>query len=205
MTPPELSTAETPPQTIWECCLVWADLLINLHVDALEQSRQDRLSEEDTALFAGVDRPLVSLLIAAALHERVRRLELSFTDAVFVPIAAPQEEGVSGTLRRSPYNALVLSPDLENQGRPSRVLLLKNALASHPDDRLLWDRVRTAALTVVDAIAASTRARHTGPRHPAACADGPYWERGITIGDVLLGEQDRRQLEGLAEIWGDEH
>jgi hypothetical protein len=79
-------------------------------------------------------------------------LDLSFTDAMFVPLAAPHEEGVTGTLRRSAYNALELSPDLEDQGGSSRALLMRVALASHPDDRLLWDRVRTTALTVVDTV-----------------------------------------------------
>jgi hypothetical protein len=167
----------------------------------LEHSHQGRLSEEETALFSGVDRHLVSVLIAAALHERIRRLELSFTDALFVPLAAPNEEGVTGTLRRSPYNALVLSPD---HGGASRALLMRNALAAHPDDRLLWDWVRTAALTAVDSVTRVTPARHTGPRHPHARTDGPYWERGSTMGDVLLGEQQRRELAGLAEVWGDE-
>ncbi|MER5549845.1 hypothetical protein ABT072_47505 [Streptomyces sp. NPDC002589] len=188
--------------------MVWADLLIGLHVEALEQSRQDRLfrfSEEETALYAGVDRHLVAFLIAAALHERILRLDLSFADAVFVPLAAPHEEGVTGTLRRSAYNALELSPDLEDQGGASRALLMCDALSSHPDERLLWDRVRTAALTVVDTVARSTHARHTGPRRPDARTDGPYWERGSTIGDVLLGEQQRRDLDRLSEAWGEEY
>jgi len=199
--------AETSPQTVWECCLVWADLLIGLHVEALEQDRHGQLfkfSEEETALYVGVDRPLVSFLIAAALHERILRLDLSFADAVFVPLAAPQEEGVTGTLRRSAYNALELSPDLEDQGGPTRALLMCNALSSHPDDRLLWDRVRTAAQTVVDTVARRTHARHAGPRHPGARADGPYWGRGSTIGDILIGEQQRRELDRLATVWGDE-
>ncbi|WP_055531164.1 hypothetical protein [Streptomyces graminilatus] len=121
MTPPEAPTAATSPQTVWECCLVWADLLIGLHVEALEQDRHgqlSKLSEEETALYVGVDRPLVSSLIAAALHERILQLDLSFADAVFVPLAAPKEEGVTGTLRRSAYNALELSPDVEEQGAP---------------------------------------------------------------------------------------
>ncbi|WP_434596573.1 hypothetical protein [Streptomyces sp. A5-4] len=173
-----------------ECCLVWADLLIGLHVEALEQSRQGQLfkfSEEETALSVGLDRPLVSFVIAAALHKRIVRLELSFTDAMFVPLAAPQEEGVTGTLRRSAYNALDLSPELEDQGGSSRALLIRHALSSHPDDRLLWDRVRTAALDVVDSVARRTHARHTGTRHPDARADGPYWERGRTIGGESRG------------------
>ncbi|MFI6283097.1 hypothetical protein [Streptomyces sp. NPDC050988] len=177
-------------------------------MESLEQARHGQLfkfSEEETALYTGVDRPLVSFLIAAALHERILRLDLSFADAVFVPLAAPQEEGVTGTLRRSAYNALELSPDLEDQGGSSRALLMRVALASHPDDRLLWDRVRTSSLTVVDTVAVGTHARHTGPRHPDARADGPYWERGSTIGDVLLGEKERRELDRLAEVWGDDH
>lgn len=192
---------------MWECCLVWADLLIGLHVEALEQDRHGQLfkfSEEETALYVGVDRHLVSFLLAAALNERILRLDLSFTDAVFVPLAAPQEEGVTGTLRRSAYNALELSPDLEDQGGASRALLMGNALSTHPDDRLLWDRVRTAAQTVVDTVARRTHARHTGPRHPGSRADRPYWERGSTIGDILLGEHQRRELDRLAEVWGDE-
>ena len=205
MTHPDPSAPEMPPQTVWECCLIWADLLINLHLQGLEQSRQGQLTEEDAALFAGPDRPLVALLIAAALHERIRRLEMSFADAVFVPLAAPREEGVTGTLRRSPYSALEMSPDLSHQGRTLRALLMEKALASHPDDRLLWDRVRTAALAVVDDVAANTQARHTGPRRSAARADSSYWERGITIGDVLLEEQERRRLDQLAEFWGEEH
>ncbi|MFI0776241.1 hypothetical protein [Streptomyces sp. NPDC021212] len=187
--------------------MVWADLLIGLHVEALEQSRQDRLfklSEEETALYVGADRPLVSFLIAAALRERILHLDLSFTDAVFVPLAAPQEEGVTGTLRRSAYNALDLSPDLVDQGGSSRATLMRNALSSHPDGRVLWDRVRTTALTVVDAVAASTPARQSGPRHPDARADGPYWERGSTIGDVLLREHRQRQLDRLAEVLGED-
>ncbi|WP_159056601.1 hypothetical protein [Streptomyces yokosukanensis] len=207
MTPAEPPTAETSPQTMWECCLVWSDLLIRLHVEVLEQSRHGQLfkfSEEETALYIGADQPLVSILIAAALHERIVLMELSFADAVFVPLAAPQEEGVTGTLRRSAYNALELSPELEGQGSASRALLRRSALSSHPDDRLLWDRVRTAALSVVDAVARSTHARHSGPRHPDARPDGPYWERGSTIGDVLLGEHQRRQLDQLAEVWGDD-
>lgn len=207
MTPLEPMTAETSPQTVWECCLVWADLLISLHMEALEQSRPGQLfkfSEEETALYAGQDQPLVSFVIAAALHERIVRLELSFTDAVFVPLAAPQEEGVTGTLRRSAFNALYLSPDLEDQGGYLRALLIHAALSSRPDSRLLWDRVRKAAFDVVDAIARHTHARHTGPCHPGARTDGPYWERGSTIGDVLLGEHQRRQLNQLAGLWVDE-
>lgn len=179
MTPPEPPTAETSPQTVWECCVVWANLLIGLHVEILEQSRQDRrfkLSEEETALYVDQDRHLVAFLIAAALHERILRLDLSFTDAVFVPIAAPREEGATGTLRRSAYNALDLSPDIEDQGGSSRALLMRSALSSHPDDRLLWDRVRTASLTVADTVARNTHERHTGPRHPDARSDGPYWD-----------------------------
>lgn len=208
MTPAEPPAAETPPQSVWECSLVWAELLISIHVESLEQARHGQLfkfSEEETALYTGVDRPLVSFLIAAALHERILRLDLSFPDAVFVPLAAPHEEGATGTLRRSAYNALELSPDLEDQGGSSRALLMRVALASHPDDRLLWDRVRTTALTVMDTVARITHARHTGPRHPDAQPDGPYWERGSTIGDVLLGEQERRELDRLAEVWGDDH
>ncbi|MFI6688037.1 hypothetical protein [Streptomyces sp. NPDC050485] len=207
MTPPEPPMAATSPQTVWECCLVWADLLIGLHMEALEQDRRDRLfkfSEEESSLYVGMDRHLVSFLIGAALHERILGLDLSFTDAVFVPLAAPQEEGVTGTLRRSAYSALEFSPDLEEQGGPSRALLMRNAISSHPDDRLLWDRARSAALTVVDTAARRTPARHTGPRHPGARADGPYWEHATTIGDVLLGEQHRRGLDRLAEVWGDE-
>lgn len=147
----------------------------------------------------------MSFLIAAALYERILRLDLSFVDAVFVPLAAPQEEGATGTLRRSAYNALDVSPDVEAQGDSSRALLMRVALASHPDDRLLWERVRTTALTVVDTVARRTHARHTGPRHPDAQPDGPYWERGSTIGDVLLGEQERRELDRLGEFWGDDH
>ncbi|MFD8609738.1 hypothetical protein [Streptomyces sp. NPDC059631] len=206
MTPPEPPTDATSPQTVWECCLNWADLLIGLHVEALEQDRHGQLfkfSEEETALYAGVDRPLVSLLLAAALHERILRLDLSSPDAVFVPLAAPQEEGVTGTLRRSAYSALELSPDLEDQG-PSRALLMRSALSAHPDDRLLWERVRTAAQTVADTAARRTHARHTGPRHPGSRADGPYWERGSTIGDILLGEHQRRELDRLAGALGDE-
>lgn len=208
MTPPEPPTEQTSPQTVWECCMAWADLLIGLHVEELEQSRQGRpftLSEEETALYVGVDRPLVSFLIAAALHERILQLDLSFADAAFVPLAAPGEEGVTGTLRRSACKALDLSPDGGvDQGGSSRALLKRNALSSHPDDRLLWDRVRTAALTVVDAVAACTPARHTGPRHPDARADGPYWERASTMADVLLAEHHRRQLDQLAELWDED-
>ncbi|MFI6281595.1 hypothetical protein [Streptomyces sp. NPDC050988] len=130
---------------------------------------------------------------------------MSFRDAVFVPLAAPQDEGVTGTLRRSPYNALELSPDLDDEGGASRALLVQNALSSHPDDRLLWDRVCTAAQAVVDTVARRTHVRHTGPRHPGSRADGPYWERGSTIADILLGEQQRRELGRLAELWGDEY
>lgn len=204
----EPPTADRPPQTVWECCLVWARLLIDLHKEALERSRQRRsfpFSEEEYTLYAGADRPLVSVLIAAALHERILRLGLSFTDAVFVPLAAPQENGVTGTLRRSAYNALELSPDLKEQGGSSRALLMQHALSSHPDDRLLWDQVRTAAFAVVDTVARSTHARHTSPRHPDARPDGPYWKRGSTVGDVLLGEQQRRELDRLAEVLGDDH
>lgn len=208
MTTPEPLRAQTSPQTTWECCLVWADLLISLHAEGLEQSRHNRgftISEEETSLYVGQDRPLVSLLVAAALHERILHLDLSFPDAVFVPLAAPHEEGATGTLRRSAYTALDLSPDLEDQGGASRALLKGSALSAQPDDRLLWDRVRTAALAVVDSVARSTHDRHTGPRHPDARTEGPYWERGSTIGDVLLGEQERRQLDRLAEEWGDDH
>jgi len=207
MTPGEPPTAQTSPDTVWGCCMVWADLLIGLHVEALEQSRQDRLfklSEEETALYVGVDRPLVAFLIAAALHERILHLDLSFADAVFVPLAAPKEEGVTGTLRRSPFNALDLSPDLDDQGGSSRALLMRAARSSHPDERLLWERVRKAALDVVVAVAARTPALHTGPRHPDARVEGPYWEQGITIGDALLSERKRRELDQLAEVWGDE-
>jgi len=87
-----------------------------------------------------VDRTLVSFLIAAALDERILRLDLSFADAVFVPLAAPQEEGVTGTLRRTAYSALELSPGLQDQVGAARALLMRNALSAHPDDRLLWDR-----------------------------------------------------------------
>ncbi|MFJ5817200.1 hypothetical protein ACIQGT_25375 [Streptomyces sp. NPDC093108] len=208
MTTAEPPLAETSPQSVWECSLVWADLLVGLHVESLEKVRHGQLfkfSEEETALYTGVDRPLVSFLIAAALHERILGLDLSFPDAVLVPLAAPHEEGVTGTLRRSAYNALELSPDIEDQGGSSRALLMRVALASHPDDRLLWDRVRTTALTVVDTVARRTHARRTGPRHPDAQPDGPYWERGSTIGDVLLTEQHGRQLDRLAEFWGDDH
>ncbi|WP_371792921.1 hypothetical protein OG285_31795 [Streptomyces sp. NBC_01471] len=207
MTHVEPPPAETSPQTVWESSLVWADLLIGLHMEALEQDRHGQLfkfSEEETALYTGVDRPLVSFLIAAALHERILQLDLSFADAVFVPLAAPQEGGVTGTLRRSAYKALELSPDLEAQGGPTRALLMHNALSSHPDDRLLWDRVRTAAQTVVDTVARRTHARHAGPRHAGARADGPYRERGSTIGDILIGEQQRHELDRLATVWGDE-
>ncbi|MEV7958326.1 hypothetical protein [Streptomyces sp. NPDC088141] len=200
------SILEPPPQTVWECCLVWADLLIRRHTEVLEQSRQGqhfKFSEEETALYVGLDRHLVSFLIAAALHERTLRLELALADAVFVPLAAPHEEGATGTLRRSPYSALELSPDLEDQGRSSRTLLLREALSPHPDNRLLWERVRTAALDVVDSVVARTPARHTGPRHPEVRGEGPYWERGITIGDVILGEHRRLELERLAEFYGE--
>lgn len=208
MTPAQPPSAETPPQSVWECSLTWADLLIWLHVEWLEQIRHGRrfpLSEEETALYAGVDRPLVSFLIAAALHERIRGLNLSFTDAVFVPLAAPHEEGTTGTLRRSAYRALELSPDIEDQGGSPRALLMRVALAAHPDDRTLWDRVRTGALTVVDTVAMSTQARHSGHRHPDARSDGPYWERGSTIGDLLLRELQRGEDDRLAESWGDGH
>lgn len=122
MTTAEPPSAETSPQSVWECSLVWADLLIGLHVESLEQDRNGQLfkfSEEETALYTGADRPLVSFLIAAALHERILGLDLSFPDAVFVPIAAPHEEGVIGTLRRSAYNALESSaPTSKTKGAP---------------------------------------------------------------------------------------
>ncbi|MFF8919360.1 hypothetical protein ACF08M_40280 [Streptomyces sp. NPDC015032] len=207
MTPLEPSAAATSPQTVWECCLVWADLLIGLHVAAVEQERYGRpfkLSEEEDALYVGADRHLVSLLLAASLNERILSLDLSFSDAVSVPLAAPQEEGVTGTLRRAAFNALELSPDLEDQGGSSRALLRRSALSAHPDDRLLWDRVRTAAQTVADTVARCTRARHDGSRCPGARADGPYWERGSTIGDILIGEQQRRELGRLSAVWDDE-
>jgi hypothetical protein len=68
MTPAEPPSAETSPQSAWECSLVWVDLMIGRHVESLEQVRHGQLfkfSEEETALYAGVDRPLVSFLIAA--------------------------------------------------------------------------------------------------------------------------------------------
>ncbi|MBF9071841.1 hypothetical protein [Streptacidiphilus fuscans] len=196
---PEPAQTVTSPQTIWECSLVWADLLIARHVEALERSRSGRfaLSEEETALYVGVDGSLVCFVIAAALHERIVRLELSFPDAIFVPLAAAGEEGATGTLRRSAFSALELSPDLDDWGGAARALLIRTALSAHPDERLLWDRVRSAALRVVDAVASSTPAQHTGHRHPDVQEDGPYWERGITVGDVILGEQRRRELEHL--------
>lgn len=205
MEPPEPPSAETP-QTVWECCLVWGGVLIDVHANAREQSspRPATWSEEETVLYTGVDRPLVSFLVAAALHERILHLNLSFPDAPLVPLAAPGEEGATGTLRRAAYTALELSPDSEGRDSSSRALLMRSALSSHPDERLLWERVRTTALTVVDGVSRVTHARHTGPRQPGARTDGPYWERGSTMGDVLLGEQRRRELERLADAWGDE-
>ncbi|NUK09953.1 hypothetical protein HRW18_18480 [Streptomyces lunaelactis] len=190
------------PQTVWDCCGTWADLLITLHAEDLQQHGTRRLTEGETVTLTGLDRHLVELVIAAALHERILRMDLPLAAAAQVPLAAPAEEGVTGTLRRAAYNALTLTPDTE--GQPDRALLLREAASPHPDDQTLWQRVRTAALDVVAGVASRTPANFTGPRHPDAAADGPYWERGITIADVLIGVQRRQGFEVLAQVYGEE-
>ncbi|MER7000331.1 hypothetical protein [Streptomyces sp. NPDC000410] len=93
-------------------------MLIDVHAAELEQTGHGRLSEEAAVTFVGLDRHVLALLIAASPHERTLRPELSFPDTVSVPLAAPQEEGATGTLRRSAYNALKFSSDWKTRAAP---------------------------------------------------------------------------------------
>lgn len=197
----EQTSAPQPPQTIWECCRVWADLLVTLHVQELKRRG---LTEEEAVTLDGLDRHLVVALIAAVMHERITHMNIPSANAVQVPLAAPAEEGMTGTLRRTAYNAVLDSPDIDGQGKTERKLLLDEGASQNPDGELLWSRVRAAAQEVVAGVASRTPTHYTGPRHPDATADGPYWERGITIGDVLIHVQRHQKFEQLAQIYGEE-
>lgn len=199
----EPGSAPHSPRTRWEHCLAWADLLVIRHIER-PQTDDGPLTEAENAAFHGDERPLIVVLIATALHERMTHFALPDDELHLVPLGAPGEEGVTGTLRRHPYQALENTPVPAGPGQAEVHRLLNAARSDHPDDRGLWDRIRSAARETVVDVATFAGSRHAGRRHPLAQPSGTYWERGVMMADVLLGEQHRRQAALLATVFGDD-
>ncbi|MFM9373227.1 hypothetical protein [Streptomyces sp. Da 82-17] len=190
------------PETEWEHCLVWGSLLIRVRVRELEQ--QQRLTEDQTLTLLGRDRDLVVVLIAGALHAHLQDAGLAANAAGQIPLGAPNDEGVTGTLRRAAYAALKASPT-EDKGREERALLLRAATSDDPDERALWERLRAAALDTVAGVAALMPAIADVPRHPDATEAGRYWERAVVLGDVAATEQRRTAYEAAAAAFGEDY
>ncbi|AVH55609.1 MULTISPECIES: hypothetical protein [Streptomyces] len=197
------NSAPRLPRSRWEYCLAWADLLMARRIERL-RTDGTRLTEAETAAFHGDDRPLIVVLIAAALHERMDHFALPDDELHLVPLGAPGEEGVTGTLHRHPYQALENTPGPAGPGHAEVHRLLDAARSDHPDERGLWDRIRCAARETVVDVATFAGSRHDGRRHPLAQGSGTYWERGVMMADVLFGEQHRRQAAHLAAVFGEE-
>ncbi|QFQ97296.1 hypothetical protein F9278_14995 [Streptomyces phaeolivaceus] len=203
MTAAEPNPAQQLPRSRWEYCLAWADLLMARHI---ERPRTDgtQPTEAEIAAFHGDDRPLIVVLIAAALHERMDHFALPDEELHLVPLGAPGEEGVTGTLRRHPYHALENTSVPAGPGQAEVHRLLNAARSDHPDERGLWDRIRCAAREIVIDVATFAGSPHQGRCHPLAQDSGTYWERGVMMADVLLGEQHRHQAARLAAVFGEE-
>lgn len=197
----ETPDADEPDLDPWELCQQWADALVTLHHQRLTNDRTVP-DEELHARFApdGHHRPVVVLLLAAALLERIRALGLTGRGIFAVPLAAPRHDGVTGTLQRGASAALSAAPAVGE----AREALLRWATGDGPDERRLWDTVVDAAADVADATARGTRPWYTGPRHPAAIPDGRYWERGICMADVVLQEQQRVELASVAALFDED-
>ncbi|MEV6793042.1 hypothetical protein AB0M87_13780 [Streptomyces sp. NPDC051320] len=173
MTLDDVAGPDRAPETIWEQCVEWAELLVRIQLDHRRRTR--RFSETDSVTLTGSDRPLVVVLLAAALHAQavVLRAETP-RDALRIPLATATEKGLSATLRRTPYAALCDAPQVRGAGAVQRAVLIARAESGHPDDTLLWHRVRAAAAAAVETAGRS-----------CASDDVDWWEGGHTIADVI--------------------
>lgn len=155
------STGGRRPETFWEHCLMWAVLLC-----------RDEVLDED-------DRPAVLVVTAAAIY----------TVGVDEGLATPQDgrqvrlAQVRAILRDQPYQALDATPSIPGTGGEEREALLSSAESTHPDMMLLWQRVRTAALSEVEASGAGLP---NGGRE-----DGPWWRREHTV-EALVAYRSRQ-------------
>ncbi|WP_328540247.1 hypothetical protein [Streptomyces sp. NBC_00344] len=174
MTLDDAAEPERTPETVWEQCVEWAGLLVRILAG---RRKQDGLfSEEDGVTLTGTDRPLVVVMLAAAIHAQTVLLRVdSPQDAARVPLAAAGEKGLSATLRRTPYAALCDAPRVRGAGEVQRAVLIARAESGHPDDTLLWHRIRTAAAAAVE----------TAGKSCAAGGGTDWWEGGHTIADVI--------------------
>jgi hypothetical protein len=140
------------PRTVWEHCLVWADLVLGAHVRGC-----GRLSAEEEAVLAGADRPLTVVVLAAAIHAHARARRVDEARVVEqVPLREPGPDGpggIAGVLHRAPYRALEEAPEVAGCGKDEGERLLVAGTQGHPDGRMLWDRVRTAAVAAVEGAA----------------------------------------------------
>ncbi|AXK34657.1 hypothetical protein DVA86_20400 [Streptomyces armeniacus] len=187
-------SAGEQPRTVWEHCLVWASLLIS--VRARHGGTGRSLSPEEQATWEGEDQPLTAVLLAAALHHQAAEQDLldgapEAAAALWLHTPGPPPAGVETVLRYRPYETLLAAPEVPGRGDGERARLLGAAYdpgtrRAHPDGLLLWQRIRAAALTVVEGVVGVGRGS------------------SITLHDVAAGEADRAAQGRLAELWGPE-
>jgi hypothetical protein len=142
---------------MWEACLSAASILAD--IGAAEAPGEDFVP----------DRELVTVVIAAAMHQQLHRRGLDYDIQAVRVVELLGDNGLAATLRLAAYSALEEAPDVPGVGGEQREQLLADGAAGqHPDARLRWEQVRAAA---ADAVQASGRLGAEVARLPVLLAD----------------------------------
>lgn len=174
------------PLTRWQACWDWAQLVLEQRVASAPVGG---LTPEQEVTWTGADRGLVVVLLAAVFWERRGMLELVGERAQELPLDAPDEAGATGTLRRGPVHALESAPAAAGFGG-SECRALLEAAAGDGDGRLLWERVRAAAVKALEEVVLRTRPRAANPGG------------GVVVRDLLVSYQRARTFAVLESVLG---
>lgn len=185
------------PRTVWDHCLVWAELLLGVHLQYRADFRHDQpyyrqhLTPEQHMTWEGSEQPLTVVLLAAALHRQIELQGLGEAPqtaaGALLHVPGEDGDGVEQLLRTAPYAALEEAPDVAGRGSAERGRLLDSGASLHPDGPLLWQRVRTAALGAIEGVVQVGRGT------------------SITLHDILVGQARKAKFERLEAVFGEEY
>ncbi len=176
------------PESTWEFCLSWGTALI----DYVEKAGRTVPTEEWALTLTEPDRLLVTVLLAAAVHEQATTPALAGTETNNVLLCAPQGRGVTGLLTTRALACVQGVPDQEStaRGRAERIALAE--YAGRLDGRDRWERVRRVTCDLAAAVARDTAGQRYWETETPMRAFGAVYRRLLqhrAAADVL-GEHD---------------
>lgn len=185
-----MSDTGDPPRTLWDHCLLWADLL------AKSAQPSPAAAPVDSRCRTGEkERPLLLVLLAAALHSKAAARRTGNAGDVddmeaAARVALTGPGSAHAVLHFSPYATLQAAPDVVERGGGERARLLAAATSPELDERWLWHRTLGAAGEVLAQAAEETT--------PADAHGVP------TISDAIAQARRARQLQLLQDVLGTE-